>query len=390
MDRIITWRQGVRHYSAARRGARKREWSPGLLQARLSMINKNGTKEIGQPLVSPVDVSSNPRVGRGEPCTPPRVLVAPTEISSVRERVRRMQGMNQTDIAQGIQAMEAVAAAACRTPCLKTGISGEPNMDISRRRPTRSRSDSITREQSGTDRRGTGRGITPALAEASKKWSNFPTNHDTTSRPSSTSPRPMLRLPSGDTIPMRSNFSASPPHYPDSYVAKAADMSSSSSSNASRENDAMDTLPKSGSVRAAAQALGAAQVPGALSRGSPARFRSITSKGSPSSLGDQSFATAERRTGTLRRNGRGWWTRTDKEMKPTAIGVRGENAELRAENAELRAEGRRLEEAAREAEVCIRFCLPELRLLEQLGDPPVPSVSPMWSSASSHTLFLSH
>lgn len=263
--------------------------------------------------------------------------------------------MNHTELAQGIEAMEAVAAVACRTPSVKTTTSGEPSSDITRRRSARVRLDSSTRDPSATERRSMGREVTQALAENSRKWSSFPASSTTFSAPNGASPRPVIRLPSGETVPMvRSSFSASRQQYTERYVARASDISASSSS-PSRENDAIDTLPKTGSVRAAAQALGAAQVPGALARGSPLRtFRSSAARGSSSSMAagdEQGFGNMERSTGALRRNGRGWWTRADREGIPMAIDDRGGDNELRPESTDSRVEDQRPEETTRVAEV---------------------------------------
>lgn len=263
-----------------------------------------------------------------------------------------MQGMSQRDLAQGIEAMEAVAAAAYRASSVKTtGFMESPG--DGRRRNSRGRIEGSSRDQGTSERGSVDRGVTKVLTENSRKWSSFPSKPSPSGR-TNTSPRPVLRLPSGDTVQMpRANFSSSRPKYPEMYVAKATDLSSSSSSNASRD-EALDTFPKSGSVRAAAQALGAAQVPGALSRGSPQRaFRSIGNRGSPSamSMTDDGFGSTDRHSGTLRRNGHGWWTRVEREIQSVAAAGRGEDVNFKADVVGERTESRRREEAAREAEV---------------------------------------
>lgn len=265
-------------------------------------------------------------------------------------------GKDMAEIDQGIEALEAVAAAAIRTSPQRSSAAEVSASDGSRR-AARVASDGSTVERKG-----------------SRKWPGLSSSGGKTIA----SPRSLFRLPSSESRSRaRTSFTTSPPPPPpapssaqpfggstSSGSAEISVSSGSVSSSRSSSERLVDTLPKSGSVRAAAQALGATQVAGVNSRSPPPRgFRSITGKSSQSAGQYENGINSGKGTGdgggggggnsNPRHKARGWWMKSDKEGKPAAIGVRGENAELRAENLELRKEVERLAEAARALKVCI-------------------------------------
>lgn len=202
------------------------------------------------------------------------------------------------------------------------------------------------------------------------------------------SSRSIFRMASSDALSRARTSFASPP-LPSGPAAAAnstsnglisAEISSSGSGSPDiaepLDLPTADTLPRTGRVRAAAQALAAAQSAGSKynnSSRSPPIFRSISIRGSPNNsvTGSGSASNNSDGASSRRHKARGWWTKptSDKEKEhhhgggctgssgdgayaePAAGGVRAENVELRAENAELRAGRRESEETKRAGDV---------------------------------------